>query len=68
MESVLIKPKNKAELKLITEILQKMNIPAEILPDNHIPNAITAKAIEDARKGKGVGAPIKNIKDFIGSL
>ena len=68
MESILIKPKDRAELKLITEVLQKMNIPAEILPDNQLPNELKAKTIEDARKGKGVGAPIKNIKDFIGSL
>jgi len=68
MESILIKPKDKAELRLITEILQKMNISAEILQDIHMPNELTVKTIEDARKGEGLSAPIKNIKDFIGSL
>lgn len=32
------------------------------------PNALTVKTIEDARKGKGLGKPIKNIKSFIDSL
>jgi len=34
----------------------------------HVPNALTAKTIEDARKGIGVGKPITNIKDYINSL
>jgi hypothetical protein len=34
----------------------------------HIPNALTAKTIEDARKGIGVGKPITNIKDYVNSL
>lgn len=68
MESLLIKPKDKAELKLITQLLQKMEISVEILSDKNTPNALTVKTIEDAQRGKGVGEPIENIKDFIGSL
>jgi hypothetical protein len=34
----------------------------------HVPNALTAKTIEDARKGIGVGKPITNIKDYLNSL
>lgn len=34
----------------------------------HVPNALTAKTIDDARKGIGVGKPITNIKDYLNSL
>ena len=34
----------------------------------HIPNALTAKTIEDARNGIGVGKPITNIKEYLDSL
>lgn len=34
----------------------------------NIPNALTAKTIEDAHKGIGLSKPIKNINDFIESL
>ena len=35
---------------------------------NKIPNALTVKTIEEARKGKGISKPIKDIKSFIVSL
>ena len=35
---------------------------------NKIHNALTVKTIEEARKGKGISKPIKDIKSFIVSL
>jgi len=32
------------------------------------PNKVTAKTIEDAHKGIGLGKPINNIDDFVRSL
>jgi hypothetical protein len=34
----------------------------------HIPNALTAKTIEDALNGIGIGKPITNLKAFMDSL
>jgi hypothetical protein len=34
----------------------------------HIPNALTAKTIDDAHKGIGIEGPITNIEDFVRSL
>jgi len=35
---------------------------------DHTPNALTAKTIGDARKGKGIGKPITDIKAFLKSV
>lgn len=34
----------------------------------HIPNALTAKTIEDAHNGIGLGGPITDLKAFMDSL
>jgi hypothetical protein len=34
----------------------------------HVPNALTAKTIEDARNGIGIEGPITDIKAFMDSL
>jgi len=36
--------------------------------NENILNALTAKTIEDAHKGIGLGKPIKNVDNFIKSL
>jgi len=34
MQSILITPKNKAELKVLSDLLSRMNIPAKVLDDD----------------------------------
>jgi hypothetical protein len=59
---------------LVKQLLKELGVTivAEPAKENtkatSIPNKLTAKTIEDARNGIGLGKPIKNIKDFIESL
>jgi len=55
-------------LKELGVTIDKKAIVKSTKPKPHVPNALTAKTIEDARKGIGVGKPITNIKDYLNSL
>ncbi|MBK0384040.1 hypothetical protein I5M32_13810 [Pedobacter sp. SD-b] len=51
----------------LKKVLRKMNV--EILNEtNLIPNKITQKTIEQARKGKGLGKVITDIDEFMDSI
>ncbi len=72
MEIVIMHPKNQEQLAALKAVAKAMKVDFEIdnpgcKPD-HNPNALTAKTIADTRNGKGVGASIKNVKEFIDSL
>jgi hypothetical protein len=45
-----------------------INIQEKRIIEGLVPNALTAKTIEKAHKGIGLGKPIKNINDFVKSL
>ena len=67
METLTIEIPDK-EVKIFKEILKKFNVKIVKTEGANIPNALTAKTIKDARNGKGVGEPIKNVRSFIDSL
>ncbi|HET8828307.1 MAG TPA: hypothetical protein VFM79_03150 [Pelobium sp.] len=55
------------EKEFLKKVLRKLNV--KILDESdHIPNKLTQKTIDDARKGKGLAEPITNIKEFMGSI
>lgn len=53
------------DAELVTQLLKKLKVK---IVEEKIPNALTAKVINEARKGKGLGAPITNVKDFMSSF
>ncbi len=55
MTTIVIKPKSKAEINLLTLMLKKMNIEANIIEET-TPNYETRKAMEDVEKRKGIRA------------
>lgn len=57
MTTIVIKPKTKEEQVLLTRLLKKMNIEANVV-EEHTPNYETRKAMEDVHQKKG-----KKIKD-----
>ena len=67
METLIINiPKSKSLLikQLLIELVVEIR-KSILVPDNKIPNAVTRKIIKDARKGKGIGEPIQDIKSFL---
>jgi hypothetical protein len=69
METLIINvPEKKSALvkKLLKEL--GVTIEAKRSKKSHIPNALTAKVIEDAHNGIGLEEPITNIDDFFNSL
>ena len=55
MTTIVIKPKSKADIKLLSRMLKKMNIEAHIV-EEYVPNYETRKAMEDVEKRKGARA------------
>lgn len=53
MTTIVIKPKSKAEKNLLTRLLKKMNIEAQVV-EEPLPNYETLKAMEDVEKRKGI--------------
>ena len=53
MTTIVIKPKTKAEMNLLTRLLKKMNIEIQVVEES-IPNYETRQAIEDVEAGKGI--------------
>ena len=58
---------------LVKQLLKELGVtidnqPVEKNEKNATPNALTAETIDNARKGIGLGEPIKNIGDFVKSL
>lgn len=70
METLIIHPKNNEQLAALIAVAKAMKISFEtkITSSDHTPNALTAKTIEDAHQGKGIGEPITDIKAFMKSL
>ncbi len=69
METLIINiPESKSALikQLLIEL--GVEIRKSTLVRGEIPNAVTQKTIKDARKGKGIGEPIQDIKSFLESL
>jgi len=69
METLVIKvPEKKSAL--VKQLLKELGVTFEQTAPKtaDIPNAITQKTIEDARKGVGLGKPIADIKAFMKSL
>ena len=58
------------ETELVIQLLEKLKVKivSPLADVEHKPNALTAKVIDEARKGKGLGKPIKDIKSFMSSL
>ena len=52
MTTIVIKPKSKAEKNLLTRLLKKMNIEAQVV-EEPMPNYETRKAMEDVENKKG---------------
>ncbi len=65
MTTILIKPKTKAEYNLITRLLKRMNIEAEIVEEDK-PNYGTLKAIEEVEKRNGIKT--KDSKELFDTL
>ncbi len=52
MTTIIIKPKSKAEKNLLTRLLKKMNIEAQVV-EEPMPNYETRKAMQDVENKKG---------------
>ena len=51
MDTLLVKPSSQAELKLLRQLLKKMNIPAELLSEEGLENQLLLKAMDQERSG-----------------
>jgi len=65
MTTIVIKPKSKEEQDLLTVLLKKMNIEAEIVEES-VSAYETRKAMDDVRNKKGVKA--KNADELFNRL
>lgn len=52
MTTIVIKPKNKAEQQLLTKLLKKMNVEAQLI-EEPFPNRETIQAMKDVELRKG---------------
>lgn len=74
METLLVHIDNKSQLEKVKIFLKEMKLKFENVKENelpiskNIPNAETAKAIEEARKEKPFLKSYSNVKDLIESL
>lgn len=72
METLVINiPEKKSAL--VKQLLKELGVTIDTkavvkIPKSKIPNSLTAKTIENARKGIGLGKPIEDISDFINSI
>jgi hypothetical protein len=73
METLLIKVPDKKSA-LVKQLLKELGVTiddatSEVKSNKiNVPNALTAKTIEEAHKGIGLSEPIKNVSDFVKSL
>jgi hypothetical protein len=68
METFIIKVPEKKS-KLVKQLLKELGVTVDARDKkSKIPNALTAKTIEDAHNGIGLGKPIKDINIFVKSL
>jgi len=63
--TILIRPKNKEEKNLLTRLLKKMSVEAEVIEDS-ILNPETVKAMDDVELGKGI--KVKDSKELFSKL
>ena len=54
MDTLLVKPSNKAELTLLRKLLKKINIAAEILSEEDLEDKLLLKAMDEKRSGSFV--------------
>lgn len=69
METLIINvPEKKSAL--VKKLLKELGVTIEPKKNkrSHIPNALTAKTIEDAHNGIGLEGPIADIDEFVRSL
>lgn len=70
METLVINiPKKK--IALVKQLLKELGVVIESSSSKKsikVPNALTAKTIEDAHNGIGIGEPILDVKTFVDSL
>lgn len=59
MPTIIIKPRTTEETKLLTSLLKKMNIEAELF-EEPVPNYETRKAMKDVEERKGSKANSSN--------
>jgi len=70
METLIINIPDKKSA-LVKQLLKELGVTINENPTAEggaIPNKTTAKTIDNARKGKGLNEPIKNIHYFVNSL
>ncbi len=70
METLIINIPDKKSA-LVKQLLKELGVTINENPTaegGSIPNKTTVKTIDNARKGKGLNEPIKNIHDFVNSL
>ena len=66
MSTIVVKPKNKAEEALLTKMLKKMNVNAQLVHEP-FPNYDTITAIQDVESGRGtLAADSKDLFSKIG--
>ncbi|MHC1776763.1 MAG: hypothetical protein AB9834_15280 [Lentimicrobium sp.] len=65
MTTIVIKPKTKEEQELITVLLKKMNIEAEVVEESAFANE-TRKVMDDVRNKKGT--KVKNSDELFNKL
>ena len=53
---------------MVKQLLKELGVTIDKKAIVKIPNALTAKTIEDARNGIGIEGPIADIKAFMDSL
>jgi len=69
METLIIDiPENKSSL--VKSLLKELGVTIHKKNTKKvkIPNELTRRTIEDAHNGIGIGAPIEDVKSFLGSL
>lgn len=68
METLVINIPDKKSA-LVKKLLKELGVTIKSqAKKSNVPNALTAKTIEDAHNGIGIGDPILNIDDFVKSL
>ena len=69
METIVINVPDKKSA-FVKKLLKELGVTIEVKKSKraNTPNTLTAKTIEDAHKGIGLGGPITDIDDFIKSI
>ena len=54
MDAILLKPKDSKELKLITDLVEKMNVPAKIISEDDLEDMGLSLLMKEADRSKTV--------------